>query len=87
MTVVYALRLADLSWLRLRLQPPEVVRACSRCGETVGILPAGQQDLHADPAAIIVCSRCITADEKQRASARTYELGAAFRRMWWNLQR
>jgi hypothetical protein len=33
-------------------------RACSKCGETVGVYPTGQRALRDNPGAVIICAVC-----------------------------
>jgi hypothetical protein len=73
-----AMRLTDMAWVHPKMDSS---RACSECGETLGIYPSGQALLRAYPALKIVCQECMPeADVFVRAPGSFAEAGESVRR-------
>ena len=64
MAVLVVMRLANMRRVHPRQNDS---RACSRCGERVGIYPSGQHVIAAHPGIEIVCEVCIQRAEVDAA--------------------
>lgn len=58
--VLVCMRLDDMR----KVHPDQIERACSNCGQTVGVYPSGQQALKTYPTMPIICVVCADKDRK-----------------------
>lgn len=72
--VLVAMRLVDMG----KIHPyQDNSKACSRCGQRVGIYPSGQNALKANPGMTIICADCAMNESKNFKSPDAIEIRPA----------